>query len=253
MTKTLERISQHSFLPEFLPAGARVLDLGGNRGEFTVPMALRYGCLVTAVEPVPQLAGDLKARGIDVIQAAITAYDGEVALTYDMDKELTGSVMDLAVVGGLLEATGSRTTTMVAAASLESILKRTGPVSLLKVDIEGAELDMILEANADTLRSIDQITVEFHDFWYPELRDRTEEAKQRLKDIGFHMIRFTPNNKDVLFINKRLPLPTWKRLYISSWLRNINGLWRAGRVGMTAVTSRLGRARAGIQEQHSAA
>jgi FkbM family methyltransferase len=253
MTKILERISQHSFLPEFVPRGARVLDLGGNRGEFTVPMSLRYGCVVTAVEPVPQLAGDLKARGIDVIQAAITGYDGEVALTYDMDKELTGSVMDLAVVGGLLDATGSRTTTLVKAVSLDSILTQTGPVRLLKVDIEGAELDMIMETSADTLRSVDQITVEFHDFWYPELRDRTEEAKQRLMDIGFHMIRFTPNNKDVLFINKRLPFPAWKRLYISKWLRNINGLWRAGRVGMTAVSSRLGRWRADIQERPSTA
>lgn len=250
MPKTLERISQHSFLPEFLPPRGTVLDLGGNRGEFSFPMAQRYGCQVTTVEPVPELASDLRARGADVIQAAITARDGEVALTYDMDKEMTGSVMGLDLVGSLLDATKTRQTVTVPAMSLAKVLELTGPVSLLKVDIEGAELDMLLEAAAGTLQGIDQITVEFHDFWYPELGPRTELAKRRLRDLGFHMIRFTPNNKDVLFINERLPLPDWKRIYVAHWLRNINGLWRAGRVALTALRSRSVRERAGTPRQH---
>lgn len=51
----------------------------------------------------------------------------------------------------------------------------------MKVDIEGAEIDLFLKADNETLLSVRQFTVEFHDFWYPELRDGTEQVKDRMR------------------------------------------------------------------------
>lgn len=243
MPKTLERISQHSFLPEHVRSTSTVLDLGGNRGDFTFGLRDRYGYSVVAVEPVPELVEWLREQGATAIHAAVTGMDGEVTLTYDLSQDMTGSVMGSDVVHFLASSQNNEVT--VRSVTLATLVQQVGPVSLLKVDIEGAELDMFAQAEADVLQAIDQITVEFHDFWYPELSERTEAAKTRLQALGFHMIRFTPNNKDVLFINKRLGVSSWKLWYVGFWLRNMNGAWRAGRVLLTNARNKLARRRGG--------
>lgn len=223
----LNRVSQHTFLPGLLPGNPVVIDLGANRGEFAFPM-LKRGCRVIAVEPVPELAAALRAKGIEVREAAVTGSGGgRVELTYDLgrDADMTGSVMGLAIVGSLLTESASRRTVEVQTLSIDDIVD--AGVDLMKVDIEGAELDALLQAKAETLLRVGQIAVEFHDFWYPQLAERTEFAKRRLQDLGFDMIRFTPNNRDVLFINPRHRLSPMKRFLIAHVLRNVNGAGRA--------------------------
>lgn len=223
----LDRVSQHTFLPGLLSGNPVVIDLGANKGGFALPMLAR-GCRVIAVEPVPELAAALRAKGVEVREAAITGSGGgRVALTYDLgrDADMTGSVMGLAVVGALLTESATRKTVEVPTLSLDEIV-HTG-VDLVKVDIEGAELDALLNAKPETLNRIGQIAVEFHDFWYPQLSARTEQVKRRLQGLGFDMIRFTPNNKDVLFINPCHRLHPLKRFVVAHVLRNVNGAGRA--------------------------
>lgn len=219
---TLERISQHSFLPWLVRPGSVALDLGGNRGAFAQGVRDRYGLNVILVEPVPALARDLRNNDFDVIEAAVAAHDGTALLTFDPENELSGSVLDSEVIKGSI---GRSHTATVAAISLETLVKNRS-VDLVKVDIEGAELEMILEASDETLLSVSQFTVEFHDFWYPELSARTELAKRRLQNLGFWMLRGTPNNKDVLFVHPAHKPGLVKRLQIHL-VRNANGLGRA--------------------------
>ena len=59
-------------------------------------------------------------------------------------------------------------------------------VDVLKLDIEGAEFQVLSESPAHVLQSIGQITVEFHDF-LPAWRDAKHMAgvRQRLQSLGF--------------------------------------------------------------------
>jgi Methyltransferase FkbM domain len=77
-------------------------------------------------------------------------------------------------------------------------------VDLLKLDIEGAELDVLDSIDDETLRRIRQITVEFHDFIYPGTAGRVDSTRQRLRAAGFHDICFSLDHSDVLFINRDL-------------------------------------------------
>lgn len=233
--KTLERISQHSFLPARVRKDATVLDLGGNRGAFSTGIARRYGWRTVAVEPTPALASHLRASGLEVLEAAVTDQDGSTTFTFDPNHELTGSVLGTEVVGAIMSDERARDTITVPTVSLATLLKAHGPVDLVKVDIEGAELDMLLAADDDTLLSVRQFTVEFHDFWYPSLSARTEAAKSRLLSLGFWMLRSGPNNKDVLFVHPDQRPGPLEALYIGFWLRNMNGLWRLGRVLLTRL------------------
>jgi hypothetical protein len=58
-------------------------------------------------------------------------------------------------------------------------------VDLLKVDVEGAEWDVLSSLTPALADRIDQITVEFHDFMDPALRPRTEACIAHLQALGF--------------------------------------------------------------------
>ncbi|MGL5840116.1 MAG: FkbM family methyltransferase [Sphingorhabdus sp.] len=229
--KSLERISQHIFLPELVGADSLTIDLGGNRGEFSTLIKSRYGWNVVAVEPTPDLAKHLRGLGLNVIEAAITGIDGKTSFTFDSAKELSGSVLGIEIVGALLNDESARQIIEVPSMAFSTLLKSQGKrVDLVKVDIEGAELDMFEQASDEDLLSVRQFTVEFHDYWYPELSNRTKKVSNRLTSLGFWMLRSGPNNKDVLFVHPDFRPSLIKRAYIGLWLRNIYGLGRAIRV-----------------------
>lgn len=227
----IDRISQHTFLTR-LTERSLVIDLGANRGEFALGILDRYPCRVVAVEPVPEIAAALPTHDrLQTIEAAATATDGTATLTYDSTAELSGSLLGQGIVGSSLGE--NVVTASVRTISLRSILEMIGGkgAELLKMDIEGAELDVLLHSSPEVLRSFAQITVEFHDFWYPELAERTEEAKRRMQSLGFWTVRFTPNNKDVLFVNQSVvDLSGLMKMWIGIVLRNWNGLGRALRL-----------------------
>lgn len=89
---------------------------------------------------------------------------------------------------------------------LETFLKKNSipQVDLLKVDIEGAEMDLLESLSDEALLQIQQLTIEFHDF-IPEFncRDKVREVIRRMERIGFYCINFSlRHHVDVLFINK---------------------------------------------------
>lgn len=239
----IDRLSQHAFLSGPIHPESVVWDFGANQGEFCLALSCKYGCRVLAAEPVPELADALAGRSqhVTVLPNAVGGSDATVTFDYDLKKDKTGSMLGLDVVGGLLNKSVTLQRVSVKMMSLASLFAHTGAarVNLLKLDIEGAELDLLLESPPDLLQRCDQITVEFHDYWYPELAERTERAKARLRSLGFHMIRFTPNNKDVLFVNRQtLPLSSVQQVWVGVVLRNFFGFGRMLRVYASKLAGR---------------
>ena len=77
-------------------------------------------------------------------------------------------------------------------------------VDVLKLDIEGAELDVLESIPDSLLRKIDQITVEFHDFipGYATL-NRIEQTRGRLEASGFLCCVVSLRTfGDVLFVDR---------------------------------------------------
>ena len=95
------------------------------------------------------------------------------------------------------------------------------------MDIEGAEIGVLMKSADDQLIKIGQITVEFHDF----LNDgnvtvgMVVEARHRLQKLGFQSFKMSHRtNGDVLFVNKSLiRVNRWQSLVIQ-----VQGRWLAG-------------------------
>ena len=95
-------------------------------------------------------------------------------------------------------------TVTVAGITLENFIKQQqiGVIDFLKVDVEGAEIEIFDSLKDETLLSMKQIAVEFHDFCKGlDIKDSIIKLKKRFKKLGFLRISFK-NNYDVLFLNK---------------------------------------------------
>ena len=83
--------------------------------------------------------------------------------------------------------------------------KKIDKVDILKIDIEGAEFD-ILDSNTINFlsKNTKQICVEFHDFLVRDNRYkiRLKEIFKTFKSNKFYIQKFSPDNTSVLFVNK---------------------------------------------------
>lgn len=227
MIPQVDRIEDHSFLASGLHSGSVVVDLGMCYGDFATGIAERYGCRIVGAEPVPEFFGKLPAlKRLSAYPLALSGREGIVTLYLNASGCPTTSP-------GLVEDSGA--SVEVPALTLDSFLAEAGVthVDLLKVDIEGAEIPMLLSTSEATLQKIRQRTVEFHEFIDPAQGPAVQAVDRRLRAAGFRRIRFSRDNTDVLYLSKArggpgrigmLPALIWGRYRLG--LRRVWRRWK---------------------------
>lgn len=146
-----------------LPLGARpvsLVDFGAHIGLAVLWLCHEYGISdVVVVEPVPEnvalLRRNLDANGISatVVEAAVGAMDGRAHFSAG-----GGSNM------GRLSPSGLDVNVKSAP---ELVASLPFPPSLLKMDIEGAEVDLLIRTDPSWLQRFTWIAVELHPFEVP--------------------------------------------------------------------------------------
>jgi FkbM family methyltransferase len=133
-----------------------VVDAGAHVGLFSLLAAARADNVV-ALEPEPGNFGLLSenlarngASNVEARQCALANVSGAVDFVAG-DRTSSGSIV--------LRAGASH---VVEAVTLDAIVEETGPVDLLKLDIEGAEFDVLDGASEQTLRRVAAIAAELH-------------------------------------------------------------------------------------------
>jgi FkbM family methyltransferase len=195
----IDRIRGHTFIADCLTPESQVVDLGMNEGRFASEIQDRYGCRVRGVEANPALAAKiLQAGRVPCANLAIMGRKGEVDFYIDPDNSEAST---------LAQAGADRTQAVrVPALSLAEYLadQSLRAVDLLKIDIEGAELDLFGGIDGDTLADVKQISVEFHVFRFPEHLPTVRSVLKKMQQMGFSAIDFSRTWEDTLFINRRL-------------------------------------------------
>jgi FkbM family methyltransferase len=79
--------------------------------------------------------------------------------------------------------------------------RRTRDVDLLKIDIEGAEIDLFDGVEPSIFAHTKQICVEFHSFLHPEHLPAIRRIIVRMQAAGFYCCDFSTKYLDVLFLN----------------------------------------------------
>ena len=157
-----------------LQADWTIIDIGAGLGDFTAYAAWRSpNGTVLAYEPFPESFALLKqnlelnhVRNVEAQPYAVAAASGKLRLNIGSEHAVQHTTTE----------EGARTIE-VPAITLESIFvdQAVTGCDLLKMDVEGAEYGILLNASADTLRKIKRIALEYHDHTpagtHPQLRD----------------------------------------------------------------------------------
>lgn len=160
-------------------AGGTVVDLGANIGAFTVLAAKLGAAVVHAYEPHPDnrvcLEANVAANGVTgrvvVHDQAVTDKPGKVWLA--------GAGCGARTVGG--DDSGLR----VEAVGLNQILAELEEVAFLKIDVEGAEYQILDGVDIDLLRRVAMIAGEFHNRpRHPRHVTRWGKMMAKLADYG---------------------------------------------------------------------
>lgn len=215
----IEKICEHTFIKN-LDSNSVVLDLGANTGVFSRTISEKLGCKVYSVEPVPTLFNLIQETDlVKKIAVAISSKSGFVDVYLPEDRCATMHKRKQDETEKLMR---------VEAVSLSELVKKLElkKIDLVKMDIEGEELPILESLNFQDLQTIDQWTIEFHDFLYPETHDRVEKIKRKFINAGFFCISFSiTNNGDVLFIKKN-KISISKYFYLKYIMRYLLGLNR---------------------------
>lgn len=196
------RVSQflwHSFIPALFDPDGTAIDLGANHGEFTEYLANNFKS-VLALEPNPRISlGNLR-KNVQLQRCAVGWPGGEA--------NFQSSEVD--VYSGLVprerEGVPDSSGHVVRVITLSDLLGacESSVIAFVKMDVEGAELDILLNEPAEVLCRIKQLTVEFHDFLDPASLPRVKQAIARMEALGFLAMRFSVSTHgDVLFLNRR--------------------------------------------------
>ncbi|MCW2247152.1 FkbM family methyltransferase [Azospirillum fermentarium] len=216
----VDNICCHSFFAQ-IDENSIIVDLGANHGEFAHSVIQRYGSRVFSAEPVPELAERITRHPrLTLLPVALSGAVGTMRINVYPDR----------CASGFDQYEGERAgqTIDTDTVTLAEFRRRNGigRINLLKIDIEGAELDMFAAAADAEFADIDQITIEFHDFLYPETRPAVEAVKRRLQHLGFHMLPFSLDNTDVLFVNPKAGVGWRHRLWARTAVKYGRGIRR---------------------------
>ena len=229
------RFCNHSFISDFINEESIVMDLGLNNGEFSEQILQHYNCTVFGAEPVPALYSKLPK--LDRLFAYPLAISGDVR-TIDLRLNATRCASTL---DSLKESKGEDI--KVECTTLEDFISkyaRVKWVDLVKMDIEGAEIEVLSNSIDNTLKKIGMLTVEFHDFLDSNLKTKVNAIHKKMRILGFDRINWSLDNTDVLYINRGAhQLTLGQKLYLLL-LKCVRGTKRRlrRRFGMVVITAR---------------
>jgi FkbM family methyltransferase len=176
-----------------------VIDGGCSyEADFSVYLMRRHGLRAFGVDPtrkhgpaLRELENRYPGRFVHV-PCAIAAADGDLTFTESQANESGSLLKDHVNV-----VHDETTSYHVKAVTLGSLLKRVGveAVDILKLDLEGAEYELLDRATAEQLDPFKQVFVEFHHHAVSRFREAdTQRLVERLTRFGFNAFSVDDHN-----------------------------------------------------------
>lgn len=179
-------------LSEGVDADAAVLDVGGQIGSFSMAMALTMPhARVHVYEASPTSARyverNVAANGLgSQVQVHAMALAGEVGTFSFMDSG------DASGFNGLTAPEGLGAEVTVPATTLDEAVAATGgKVQIVKIDVEGAEYEIILRSNPASWADVRKVVIEYH----PVSGHTLEELTDFFAAVGLSPGRHEPGTR----------------------------------------------------------
>lgn len=172
----------------------------GEDASFDTALINRYGLTVHAFDPTPRSIEWVKRQGFSdrfiMHEYGLADFDGDVSFNPPENPDhISHTLLER-------QATHGRSIT-VPVRRLRTIMKELGhsQIDILKMDIEGAEYDVIDDLAKSNVRPR-QILVEFHHRFPSVGVKRTQDAVEKLRSIGYQLFSVSDSAEEFGFIWK---------------------------------------------------
>ncbi len=174
---------------EFLTPGGVFVDVGANFGLHTVYGAKLVGekGRVYAFEPVPtNLALLHRNIALSDVSGQVTVVEAAVSNSTEAQLTFFLPVEEVAVTASLKPSQGNLKETKVANLRFDDYWKPIGDqITLMKIDVEGAELEVLRGAEATLAEQRPPLVIEVHGFALPDFGASVAEVRDFLGRLGY--------------------------------------------------------------------
>jgi FkbM family methyltransferase len=169
-------------------------DIGFDRG-----VVAKFGATVHAFDPTPKSIAWFKAQpgtaGLVLHEYGVAAHDGEVFFSAPRDS----SHVSHTILTGVMDDTHRFAVPVKRLATIMAELGHTR-IDLLKMDIEGAEYEVIDDLVKSSLRPA-QLLVEFHHRFPTVGNEKTVVAIDALRKAGYRLFAVSPSAEEFSFVH----------------------------------------------------
>jgi FkbM family methyltransferase len=203
-------IKGHTFFLKKIDDNSLIIDLGSNQGEFqTIFLSKKKNIYFSSIEFDEKFKKKENLQNNFSLRRVLSGHDGLESIYLAQNKtnpEYFGKVWSI-IEDKDWEIIKKKEEKSISLKSFLNMAKKNfnkRNISLIKLDVEGAEIKAINSLSDEDFEGIDQITLEFHDFMFKSLKQETEDLIALLKTKSFYFFDFSLNEKrrDVLFIKK---------------------------------------------------
>jgi FkbM family methyltransferase len=230
---SIEIVESHTILPHIIRPGGIVVDCGANLGAFAIEMIRRFECQCYAFEASPGVFASM-AKHSKLFSQNIAVCDSDQTVAFTTEEDITRG----RIVGGQV---GADSLVHVVGRNLAVILREHGvnQIEVLKMDIEGAELQVLDSLNDEFFDRVGQLTVEFHDFLGYSTTQDVISRIDRIVSLGFWELYWSKrrNTGDVLLVNRRR-IGRLRYLYEQEAVRRLRGTMRMWRRAQRQIRGR---------------
>lgn len=170
----------------------------GEDASFDMAMIDGFGLTVHGFDPTPKSIEWVKRQSFPsrfVMHAyGIASFDGTASFNPPVNPDHVSHT--------LLDRPSTKANAItVEVRRLGTIMKELGhdKVDIMKMDIEGAEYDVISDMSSSGIRPR-QVLIEFHHRFPNVGADKTRQAVQTLRSMGYRLFSISPANRDFGFI-----------------------------------------------------
>lgn len=199
---SIKSVRGHSFYSLSINTNSNIIDLGANKGDFAKHFLDNYNCNIYCVEPNINLLNLTPANIRKRIDNYVVSNKNGKCSFYISENSEASSIYE-----NISNEFGCSQTIELPSITLPTYLKqkRIDKIAILKVDIEGGEIDLLEKLPERYFNNISQITVEFHDFMFPAQGKTVQKIISYIEKKGFMALKCHHcDNSNILFINQKM-------------------------------------------------
>jgi FkbM family methyltransferase len=172
---------EHSYYPGLISKKPVLIDLGACHGSFSQHFLEAFPkAEIIIVEANPTNFNKIKINNkrCRLLNKAVSLTEEKIIFYEDENSPHNGSFIFNYFDGKKHE---------IETVSFEALLSQYRSIDLVKMDIEGAEWEILLNTPDKELLKINQLSVEFHDFLSIDKRSLTIQCVERMKKLGYKL------------------------------------------------------------------